>query len=395
MHYRLNVLVAGSSASDIEQLEQKLRHNDNVAVRRKHIVNGHADPLHDCDELPDALVLSVSGGGHAQLAALTERGAAQRPPLLVVGPPGNVDLIRTSMRAGARDFLEAPVSATDLDRFIDQVVNDRRAERAKRRARLTAVINAKGGAGGSMVAANLARNSAARPHGRTLLMDLDVQFGTLPLYFNLVPRNGLVRALELVESIDAVALEGYVMCHESGLDLIASAPDDLVLPAEIPEERIDQLLDVVGSAYDDIFVDLPRWIAGSTAVVLDRADRILIVLQQSVAHLRDTKRMTRILQHDMGVAASRLALVVNRFDKRNAVTERDIREALPALELFTLPNDYRLVTESINMGSPLRDLSRRAAVTRDLETLTASIGRSEGISPTAHTRRSLFSWLRA
>lgn len=373
MHNRLNVLVAGRSRDAVSHVEALLEGDRRIAVTTRYIGNGRDDPLDGQPRLPDALVLVLGEGGQTELAALMDRPATQRPPLLVVGPGDDKSLLRTAMRAGARDFLEAPVDATDLAAFIAAVSHELADTGSSRQAQLTAVINAKGGSGASMVAANLARQFAAAPERRTLLVDMDIQFGALPLYFNLNPVNGLIQALETVDALDPVALKGYVLSHDSGLDVLASAPNDLLLSSDVPEHQVDQLLRVLGEAYDDVVVDLPRWIGESMAAVLERADRILVVIQQSVAHLRDAKRMVHILQREMGVASERILVVINRFDKRSPVTRDDIREALVPVSIATLPNDFRHVSESINLGTPLLDLAPRAEVTRQLERLASSI----------------------
>ncbi|MFC3283393.1 AAA family ATPase [Litchfieldella rifensis] len=394
MRYRLNILLAGRARDELGFLETLLRSQGDIDVTTKVIVNGHADPLHDVCPLPDALVLLVSDHWEAELTALCERSASERPPLLVVGPKGNVDLIRIAMRAGARDFFSPPIDDGEITQFIRQLARDRVVDPQRPVARLTAVINAKGGSGASVVAANLAHILASRDR-RTMLMDLDVQFGSLPLYLNLTPQNGLVRALEAADSLDVVALEGYVQTHDSGLDLLASAPEDMVTIGEVPESRIDLLIQVLGQAYDDVVVDLPRWISGPTATVLERADRVLMVMEQSVAHLRDARRLRDILRYELRLTAAHLTVVVNRYDKRNAVGLSDIRDALPGVPILTLPNDFRRVTQSINVGSPLRDLARKAPVTRKLEALASSLDNDDAQPrPSNRSKWPLLGWAR-
>lgn len=395
MHYRLDILLAGRSREDLALLETLARRHRDLNVTTRLIVNGHADPLQDMAALPDALVFAVSGNWQPELEALAARPASACPPMLVVGPQGNVELIRMAMRAGARDFTSLPACQADIDQFLDRIVQDRRAESARTEACLTAVINAKGGSGASVVAANLGRILAAAPKRRVVLMDLDLQFGTLPLYFNQTPRNGLMRALEMADSLDALALEGYVQPHESGLDLVAAAPDDFVLPAEVPEARVELLLQVLAQAYDDIVVDLPRWVGGATAVVLERAERVLVVMEQTVAHLRDAKRMLRILQQELRIPHTRVTAVVNRFDKRSVVTLRAIREAMPDVDVLTLTNDFRRVTESVNVGTPLPDIARNAAITRDLLRLSERIHGEPPRDGRAPEQRRWFRWARA
>jgi pilus assembly protein CpaE len=153
------------------------------------------------------------------------------------------------------------------------------------------------------------------------------------------------------------------------------------------------VLDVLGQDHDEVVVDLPRWINGATACVLERADRVLMVMQQSVAHLHDAQRLRDILTLELGLPASRLMLIVNRYDKRSEVTLGAIGEALPGLAIHTLPNDFRHASQSINVGSPLIDLARRAPLTRSLKELAVAL-QAPDEAPTPGRRWTLRLWNR-
>lgn len=394
MRYRLEILLAGRSQNELGILEPLLGSRGDVHVTRKILSNGHTDPLQDVFPVPDALVMVVSENWQAELSALSERLASARPPLLVIGEKDNAEAVRVAMRAGARDYLSPPVEEGEIGQFIDQLLREKRTESDRKTARLTAVINAKGGSGASMVAANLAHIVASAEKKHAVLMDMDVQFGALPLYFNLTPRNGLIRALELVDSLDLLALEGYVLSHDSGLDLMASAPEDRVTISEVPEDRVEMLLTILGEAYEDIVVDLPRWVSGATAMTLEHADHVLIVMEQGIAHLRDAQRLVTILRSELHVADSRLTIVVNRFSKGSPVSMKDIQGALPDLRIVSLPNDYRRVSQSINMGRPLLESASGASITRDLVKLVSSLTSGEGQLRTRGSRWSLLGWAR-
>ncbi|MCE8025022.1 MULTISPECIES: AAA family ATPase [Halomonadaceae] len=369
---RLEIRLVGRSRADMEALEALLRSQGGIDVTLRQLINGNVDPLEDVETLPDALVLMVGECWEAELLALCERPVGERPPLLVVGPKGNVELIRLAMRAGARDYFSPPIDDGEIGRFLREIVRDRREEQALPAASLTAVINAKGGSGASLVAANLAHRLAVEGK-ECALVDMDVQFGSLPLYFNLTPDHGLVQALDAADSLDSLAMSAYVQQHESGLGLLASSPEDRVSLAEVPEIRVEQLLHVLGQDHEEVVVDLPRWINGATACVLERADRVLMVMQQSVAHLHDAQRLRDILIHELGLPPARLTVVVNRYDKRNEVSLGAIGDALPRLPIHTLPNDYRHASQSINVGSPLIDLARKAPLTRAIKALALAL----------------------
>ena len=392
----IRVLVTGRTPQALAGLEQILGRQPDIQYGARHIVNGTLDPLQGVRELPDVLVMDLDDNWKAELAALRARPIDERPATIAIGDGGDARMMRDAMNAGVRDFLTHPCSPDELLASVHHLANETRRSGGRSNASMTAVINAKGGSGASLVASNLAHVVATTGSNRTLLVDMDLQFGCLPTYLNVTPRNGLLKALELVETLDAVAIEGYVQSHESGLDILAAAPDSIVLPQDVDDARVTALFDVLAQAYDYLIVDLPRYIETASASVLDRADRILVVTQQSIAHLRDTRRLMSILQSELGIAGERLVVLVNRLDKKSAVSLSDIRTALHDLQIRTLPNDYRRVTESINLGVPLLELGRRTVIAKqfvDLADIVRPQGGGETKNAPARGGASFLHWL--
>jgi pilus assembly protein CpaE len=391
MRHPLRVLLAGRPGPSLNEVEALLGRQPQTLVTTRPVGNGQAHTLSDLQEPCDLIVLVVGEDWRSTLDACFTPGAPASKPLLVVGPAGDIELLRVSMHVGGRDFFTLPVNAADLTSALDRVAREEHAHRGGLSARVTTFLNAKGGSGASFCAANYA-HILAKSHGRrTVLLDMELQFGSLPTYFNLQSRNGLIRALELVDSLDATALQGYTQQHPSGLYLLSSAAEGLVLPEDIHEERIAKLFAVLDDAYEDLVIDLPRRIDRATAAVLDRSDLIMLVVQQTVAHLQQVKRMTALLSNELGIATDRLTLVIVRFQKRGEVTLRDFSEALPALRIETLPNDYRSVSQSINLGVPLLEHEPSSHLCKALEGLVESATSATGSQ--APRRRTPWAWL--
>ena len=271
-----------------------------------------------------------------------------------------------AMQAGARDYFTHPVERGEILASIQRMAEELGAKAQKRRGkgRLTAIINAKGGSGASFLACNIAHCMASHLQMRAALLDMDLQFGTLPLYLDLTPRDGVVAALANADQIDTVALEGHMLKHPSGLRLLASMSEELALPWEIPEDRLDRLLGQVVGDFEHVVVDLPRQIDPVTHRIMERAEHLLIVMQQSITHLRDAKRMVRVATRDLAIPNDRIHVVVNRHDKNNPVDSAQIQAVLKPGSLVEVPNDYRRVCEAINLGVPLCESARGAAITR-------------------------------
>ena len=111
---------------------------------------------------------------------------------------------------------------------------------------------------------------------------------------------------------------------------------------------------------------MPRNIDEFNAQVISRASRIVMVVQQSLPHIQDATRLQQLLRDQLGISSDNLLVVVNRYNKRAEIQLADIEKALPGSEVVTVPNQYKEVSESINLGIPMYEYARHSAVTRAL-----------------------------
>lgn len=363
---QIKILIAGRDKDALTSLEESLP-GLGCEISIRHISNGHADPLYGLPDLPDLLIFHVDESNEAELACLVERPAELRPTTLVVGPGGNTHLMRMAMKAGAVDYLEDPASKEELAETLEQLKKSL-ANRTTDEGQLIAVVSAKGGSGASFLSANLGHMMAKVSKKNTALLDLNLQYASLGQYLDLQCEHGLMQALDVIESLDETAMDAYMAKHKSGVSLLGPLPDEIVLTRDVPLERFARLIDQMKAHYDFTIVDQPRDLHEMSATVYERADRVLIVMQQELANIRDASRLREILLTEMAVPENRITVVVNRYDKKAPVELGDICRALNTQksELVLVPNDYRDVAESMNIGVPMYDHSRGSAVTKAL-----------------------------
>jgi pilus assembly protein CpaE len=310
-----------------------------------------------------------------ELIHLVERPSELRPATLVVGPQGNTKLMRLAMKAGACDYLEHPVDPADFLEAIESVWKSLRYQVSDESGGLVAVVSAKGGSGGSFLTVNIAHIMAAELKYRVAMLDLDMQFGSLGHYLDLKSQHGLLGALDVAEDLDAVAMDAYMAKHPSGLSLLGPLDEELVLTRDIPLDRFRHLLDLVKDTYNYTFVDQPRQIDDVSAAVYEHADRVVLVVQQDLANIRDANRLRKILTSQLAVPEDRVLVVVNRYDKSNPVELDDICKSLGVEKesVLLVPNHYRDVAESVNMGIPMLEHARNSAVTTGIIALANRI----------------------
>lgn len=380
MKTKLKLLLAGRSKDAITDLQTQLSSRDRLDVQLRHIVNGHADPLYGLTEVPDLMVLHINGLHGGELEALRERPASARPPMVVVSGSDDASAMRLAMKAGARDFLSQSETMEVLE-SID-IICDELIEGSSPDGELIAVVNAKGGAGATFVACNLAHLAVCATEEPTALIGLDMQFPTLPAYFDMKPQHGLIQAIESVGELDAVALDAIMESHESGLKLLAARPEDFRFSFDSLADRTNSLFELLQSHYKHVIVDVPRQVDELNAQVVSRASRIVLVVQQSLPHIQDATRLQQLYRDQLGIPAERFVIAVNRYSKGGEIQLDDIEKALPGSVALTIPNQFKIVSESINLGIPMYKHARQSAVTRALIALQSrTIGTASGNQP--------------
>ncbi len=377
---RLKVLLVSRRRETLDALQAVLQKHPGVQVERKLVVNGHVDPLHAVTSPPDALILHLGETWRAELESLAARPADRRPALIVVGSPVDTDAMRLAMQAGARDLLPLPLSPADLLAALDRIARDLHSSATPGEGALSAFINAKGGCGATFLACNVAHALAASRR-RVALIDLDLQFGAIPLYFDLTPKRGLLQALENIEELDDTALSAYLVRSAAGLDILGQTADDALPLGSAPTNRLTRLLRLARASREHVVIDLPRRIDPFANHVIEHAQHLVLVVQQSVTVLRDATRLLRYLRRDLGVGDDRLITVVNRYEKSSVISPDDVRRTLGGGELVLIPNDFRAASECIAAGQPLLELFRGAAVTKAVLGLTTRIAGSPADRP--------------
>src|SRR5262249_33178587 len=108
---------------------------------------------------PSAAIIPI-GGQPESTWALCRQIHAGSPARVIICAVQNAspDLIRDSLRSGAREFLRLPINAEELRTVLDRTAEfcAGRQQSAKKRGRVIAVFSNKGGCGVSFIAANLA-----------------------------------------------------------------------------------------------------------------------------------------------------------------------------------------------------------------------------------------------
>ncbi len=231
--------------------------------------------------------------------------------------------------------------------------------------KLLVFFSCHGGSGSSMLAVNMA--AVAADTGRqTCVVDLDLQLGDVLTMLDLESTCPMSKIASDMENFDWQMLSPLLARHASGLCAMSQVGHIEEL-SELDPGRVPTFLRYLQQHFNFVVVDGLRDFNDHALAAMDVADRIVLVLTQDVAAIRGARMRLDLLQR-LGYAPDRFYALLNRYDPKNKLTLEHVGEALGIPVAITVPNDFRLVHESITQGQTLYQLNPQAKISRALDT---------------------------
>ena len=307
--------------------------------------------------------------------------------VVVVGQTNDIALYRELMRRGVSEYLTQPLSALQMIRAVGALYADPSAPFVGRQV---ALVGAKGGVGASTLAHNLAWTMAERLQTATVLVDLDLAFGTAGLDFNQDPVQGVLDALTQPDRLDPVLMDRMMVRCGDRLSLFA-APANLEDDYEIGADAFEEVTQKIRNAAPYVVLDLPHvWNGWSRRVLLD-SDDLVVVATPDLASLRNAKNMIDLVRAARpNDAPPRLVLNQVGVPGRPEIPVKDFGEALGVQPSLVLPFDPKPYGLAANNGQMLAEVAPKSKAAEGIEHLARLISRRD---PPPVQRPSLLSGL--
>src|SRR6266704_3181299 len=170
---------------------------------------------------------------------------------------------------------------------------------------IVAVYAVKGGAGRTTIAVNLAAALGQKHRGDCVLLDLSLPYNHAALVANLVPTGCLALCERPDENHFEEAVLGAGLHHHTGMVVLPSAlrveQSELVTPI-----LVQRALAVLEETFTYIVVDLGVAMTEVTLGVLERANRILVMVTAELPTLKDTAELLQIFEKVLDIPPERV-----------------------------------------------------------------------------------------
>ena len=303
----------------------------------------------------------------------------------MIGSANDVTPYRELVRRGVSDYVIGPVEPIDVVRAICGLFS---ASEAVAVGRIIAVVGAKGGVGASTVAHNVAWAIARDLALDSVVIDLDLAFGTAGLDYNQDPVQGIANAVFQQERPDTALMERLLSKCTDRLSLLA-APATLDQVYDFGADAFDAIFDTLRMTTPCIVLDVPHQWSAWTKRALVGADDILIVAEPDLANMRNAKNMLNVLKAARPNDRPPLyCLNQVGMHKRPEITPREFAKAIESQPIAAIPFNSKMFGTAANNGQMIAQIAAKHRTTAKFlqiaQRLTGhGVTKSRGLVPVA------------
>ncbi len=283
--------------------------------------------------------------------------------IIVLGTANDLILYKHLVAAGAADYLVKPVDVDELEAsLLAAVRHERPAVAETAMGKIVITMGARGGVGATTVATTAAWILAEEREQNTVLVDLDLQFGSTALSLNLVPAGGMIETLRDPDRIDQLFLQKALSPKTKRLSVLA-AEENLDQGLDFGEDGVERLIAELSRMFPWVWIDVPRVLYQMTAGVIAKASHVFLVSELSLAGMRDTIRISSYCNTLNDKAE--IGVIVNRIGASKGVSLAEFKKGVPKPVIACLPEDRKAGTAEM-VGKPITQVAGRSKLAAEI-----------------------------
>ena len=322
---------------------------------------------------PDVIVMDINMPDMDGITA-TENIHKKVPyiQIVVLSVQNDSNYMRRAMLAGARDFLTKPPLIEDLTFAVRRAGNLAQEEKTKLAltyptngitgqlvpgvlvqqslGKIIAVYSPKGGTGCTTIATNIAA-ALKTPENKVAIVDANLLFGDVAVFLNEHGKNTILDLVDRVDELDQEIIEDVMVVNKiTGLHLMTS-PKEPELNEAGKGEPVSKILGFMQQYYHYIIIDTTPYLTEIVQTCLDKADYIILVTTQDIPAIKNANQFLNLADAS-GIGRNRILFVMNRYDRRIAISPERVGESLKQRIVTAIPFEDRIISNSVNRGVP-------------------------------------------
>jgi pilus assembly protein CpaE len=314
--------------------------------------------------------------------------------------------LREIIRTGAIDLLQLPVADRNLYDAVERAISMSRSQPTEPAMTVHAaapagnlgtvftVSSATGGCGKTFYATNLAYYLHQYTGKRTVIIDLDLQFGEVSTALRLRPRFTISDLLsrEDIDEVDLAAhIDDYVVTHDSGV-MVLPAPKDPSDADRIHPVDVQRVIEAARKKFDYVIVDTPAALTEIVLAAFDLSNQLYVMATLDLPSVRHMGVFLNTLEK-LKISSDNVKLILNKAERDVGLDVDQVTRLFPQGFTSVLPY-AKEVTKSVNVGTPVLAFAPQADVSRRMASgmspLLPEASRGKALEAEGPTKRSLF-----
>jgi pilus assembly protein CpaE len=323
-------------------------------------------------QTPEVLIVDISGE-ESPLQSLRQLSEVVEPSVrvLAIGEIDEVEFYRDITHGfGVAEYLFKPITREAVARhFVPMITHKSLREDTAGGGRVVAVMAARGGAGATTIAGNVAWYLGMSGKRHTVFVDTDLHMGYGAMLLGGKTGPGLRMVLESPEPVDPLFADAAPQPIADRLHILAG-DEQLLKPLLYAPGAARRMIDALRTRYNFIILDLPFLPVPSHRDLLDLAHHRVVVMDPTLASVRDTLRLLALPRGPWQPQSP--TLVLNRHGRPGGLTRKQIEDALKTKIDVVIPDLSKQLQESVGSGKPM--VSNRGPYLNAIIDLSREIG---------------------
>lgn len=289
--------------------------------------------------------------------------------VIIMSVQAESEYLKKAMFHGAKEYIIKPFNyevlvntiITTYEKYKDKVINGAYFEKGKNtekqsNAKTITFFSSKGGVGKSVLALNTAVALSKVQHKKTLLIDLDLQFGDISMLVNQYDQKNILDVIEDGQLDSYENIKPYLYGFNENLHMLF-APTKPESAEYIGKDSIEKIMKLLLKQYDVIIIDTGINFNDSTLYILDLSEIVLFVATMEIVALKNTKLGLGVMQ-SLGYDKNKVKLIINNFTTKYGISKAEAEGAFKDGIYALIPEEQSTVSISVNKGQPFCDSSK-------------------------------------
>lgn len=299
---------------------------------------------------PNLILLDIEGGNAVTLINDFRR-EYPNASIICIGERWDAEGAIHLVQAGAKGYLIKPFSSEELQ----EAVNKFAKSGMKSDCHVMAFFSPKGKSGKTTLIANMAMSLARKTGEQVGIIDADLQFGDMAVFFNLSSQSTIVEATRDMNFLSPVSLNAYYTNVTNNVSVLCGTKNPSFID-RVSIDSFEKLINMSRSLFRYLLIDIPAGFNPTSIAAAEAADATYLVTMNNGAY--EMKHMRRAVEifRDWPDVTERLKPVFTRVSPCNEESRLNLQEKLGFPVEAIIPNEYMMVSAAADNGRMALDI---------------------------------------